>query len=121
MAYDCHAIAYEIDRLIRVGYTGPELLSRLASTYPDVGRADVSAALEHAKATAQRRLQAVERGSSGSAVKLPRRLVPDRGVANGFEVAWDARNAVQTSRTGRSSWGAPKARLKTKSLSASLT
>jgi hypothetical protein len=58
MANDYREVAKEIDRLVRVGYVGRDLLARLARTYPCLARTEFNEALQEAKAMAQDRLDA---------------------------------------------------------------
>ena len=55
MAHDHREIANEIDRLLRVGYVGQDLLSRLAAKYPSLTDAELNVALEETKAMLERR------------------------------------------------------------------
>ncbi len=55
MAHDHREIANEIDRLLRVGYVGRDLLSRLATKYPSLTHAELNVALEETKAMLERR------------------------------------------------------------------
>jgi hypothetical protein len=55
MANDHREIAKEIDRLLRVGYVGPDLLSRLATKYPSLTHTELNVALEETKAILERR------------------------------------------------------------------
>ncbi len=60
MGHDYRKVAKEIDRLVRVGYVGQDLLTRLARTYPGLARAEFDEALQEAKAMAQDRLDTAE-------------------------------------------------------------
>ncbi len=60
MSYDYREVAKEIDRLVRIGYVGQDLLSRLAIKYPRLGSADIHDALQEAKAMVQNRLDSME-------------------------------------------------------------
>jgi hypothetical protein len=72
MAHDYREVANEIDRLIRVGYGGQDLLTRLATKYPHLTQAEFNEAFEETKAIVQRRVDAVEQKIAGRGGTAPK-------------------------------------------------
>ena len=73
MAHDYREVANEIDRLIRVGYVGQDLLTRLAMKYPQLTQAEFNEAFEETRAIVQRRVDAAAQKIAGVGGTAPQK------------------------------------------------
>ncbi len=99
MAHDYREVANEIDRLIRVGYVGQDLLTRLAMKYPQLTQAEFDEAFEETRAN-----RATQSGCGGAENCRGWRHSTTKAVAAVKEIK------RRTRRLGDGRCGVPKSR-----------